>query len=115
MARRSIQFLLAFAVLYWASGLGGFVHERLEHEGPALCPIAAGQSSSQSFSGPSHSPDDCPVCQVLATMRADQPVVTVVPIATFEHVGCVVLPACHVWDYESLLTTHSRGPPALAA
>jgi hypothetical protein len=115
LARRPVQFLLIVALLYWASGLGYFVHERMEHEPPALCAISVADLSKQSFSGPSHSPDDCPVCQALATMRSDQPVVAVVPIATFEPIGSVVPPVCHVPAHQTLLTIRSRGPPILPA
>jgi hypothetical protein len=115
VARRPVQFLLIFALLYWASGLGYFVHERMEHEPPALCPVSAADLSRQSFSGACHSPDDCPVCQALATMRADQPVVAVVPIATLDPIGFVVPRICHVPAHESLLTIRSRGPPILPA
>lgn len=115
MARRPVQFLLAFALLYWASGLGRFVHERLEHEPPTLCAVAKADLSRPSFSGATHSHDDCPVCQALATMRSDQPVVTVVPIGTFEPIGFVVPPLCHVPAHESLLTIRARGPPILPA
>ena len=115
MARRPVQFLLIFALLYWASGLGYFVHERMEHGEPAVCALAKADLSKPSFSGATHSHDDCPVCQALATMRSGQPVVTVVPIGTFEPIGSVVLPDRQVPAQESLLTIHSRGPPILPA
>lgn len=111
MVRRSVQFLVLGSLLYWASGLAHYAHERMEQGDRA----AAVESAGWSFAAAGHNPDDCPVCQVLATMRADSPGTTIVLPATFDLVGSYVPLPQAAPECERLLTLQSRAPPILGA
>jgi hypothetical protein len=99
--------VLLFSLVYWATGLAHFVHERMENEGSSVCATTAGCSVGVA----GHNENDCPVCQALATIRADQPVGPVSLVATFDLVGSYVPPSQAAPLSERLLTIQSRGPP----
>ena len=107
MARRSLQFVLVFSLVYWATGLARYVHERMEHGQPSVRAIHSGPSIGVA----GHDENDCPVCQALAMMRADRAAAPAVPIATFDLVGSFVPPSQAVPVTQRLLTIQSRGPP----
>jgi hypothetical protein len=99
--------VLVFSLVYWATGLARYVHERMEHETSS----AQVSSPGPSVTVAGHDENDCPVCQVLATMRADQPVGPVVLVATFDLVGSYVPPSQTAPFSQRLFTIQSRGPP----
>ena len=99
--------MLLLSLVYWASGLARFVHERVEHGDRAARMSAAGTSLKPS----EHDENDCPVCQALATMRADRPALPVVTIANFDLVGLLIPVPQAAPLSERLFTIQSRGPP----
>lgn len=70
MRRGFASLLMLTCLAFYASGIGGYAHERLEHwhDGEAFESVAAG--IGQQSPADHHNHDDCPVCQMLAGLTA---------------------------------------------
>lgn len=119
MAARVKLFML-FVFAYWASGMGQYLHERIEHcPGSGACQaaparIAISGVSSVHAESHSHSEEDCPICSMLAHMAVGG---SAPPPLIYLTNGCHSALVFH--DRPAPLSSDecflpSRGPPSLA-
>lgn len=119
----SIKLLLIASLGWWVSGAAGFVHERMEGaEAGSDAAIAPALNSLPALSLPNgpdgthgpkhkHSPDDCPFCQLLATMRAEPGLAFNPPIVQWVQCGVLALTPQDAPSLFQFTLIHSRGPP----
>ena len=120
----SIKLLLMASLSWWVSGAAGFVHERMEAvEAGADAAVAPAPNSLPALGSPNgldglqapkhkHSPDDCPFCRLLATMRAQPGLAFNPPIVQWVQCGWLALTPQEAPSLFQFTPIHSRGPPA---
>jgi hypothetical protein len=82
--RRLTSFALLLTLCFWASGAAYFLHNQLEHASARSwvsdaavgasaveSPNSSGGDDHPANDGRHHGHDDCPTCQVLASLKAD--------------------------------------------
>lgn len=112
-----VKFLMLAVFAYWASGLGRYLHERIEH-----CPDAAARARLVAAQGvpsvhaadDSHSEQDCPICSMLAHMAVGGSAPPLLIYLANDRHAALVFPdrPTPLSSYEQFLP--SRGPPSLA-
>ena len=112
------------SLAWWVSGAAGFVHERIEAaeagsdavvaSAPNLLPALGLPNGPDGPHAPKHkhSADDCPCCQLLATMRAEAGLTFNPPIVQWVQCGVLALTPQDAPSLFQFTPIHSRGPPA---
>ena len=108
-----IKLLLIASLSWWVSGAAAFVHEKMEADEDCDAPACAPVSTSDGPQAPKHkhSPDDCPICRLLATMRAEPGLKFNPPIVHWVQCGVVTLTPHDAPSLVRFTPIHSRGPP----
>src|SRR6516164_5180158 len=84
--RGLLKLVLLLALANYASGLGAYVHERMEHwsESPTVATAKGFSAATDACDDDHHDADHCVVCQMLSSLRS---------LATSSSAAPVVAPA----------------------
>lgn len=119
MRQQATKLLVILGFLYWGSGLARYAHESQEAAELTASQVTAAMTVDPALPGvgaaAQHCPDECPVCQILSTLRADGQVIVAAPIAPLELAGSLVIPSPSTPDLPWFSRIQSRGPPVVAA
>jgi hypothetical protein len=110
-----IKLLALACVVYWVTGAGQFIHEKLEHApdhtGAVVTVKQAANPLFSTFQKPVESEDDCPTCQMLHMMKAPSSTPPSLPDFSESLVITLVLLAWQVPVVSVPLYLPARGPP----
>jgi len=111
MRFRWSKILLLSAFLYWSSGLGGYLHELIEH---SHADDAEYVKPAKNGAKPFHEADDhdeCPTCQTLKAMKAHAPDAPRVPEPSLPSVETVSQPHWLAPVLSFVVFLPARAPP----
>jgi hypothetical protein len=112
---RPVNLLLLASLGYWATGVGQFLHEKIEHHhDPREVVVSAGKDKPQ----PLHEADDhdeCLTCQTLKAMKAHPPDSPKVPEPSLPAIECAPVPLPDAPQATLVLIHLARAPPFLWA
>ncbi len=112
MSSSPLKFLLLACIVYWTSGMAGFLHEYGEHAGHDDVAAATASAGERPPDKHKNNHDECPTCRLLATMSADR----AAPPAALLCIAPPALPAEAVGDrlppvVDPDFISPIRGPP----
>jgi hypothetical protein len=115
MIQRAPNILLLLSFVYWAGGLGQYLHERLEHHHEEPQAVESGKKGSPEPLKEGDDHDDCLICQTLKAMKAHPSTPPTLPQPALPSVEIVPPPRPEAPVLAFVVFIAARGPPSVSA